>query len=113
MMDVLSQDYIRTAWAYGIGKWSIIYIYALRNVAIPAITIIGIDLGTLLSGTIVVEIVFNIQGIGNLALIAMNARDFPLIQGITIITSSIFVFANILVDFIYSLINPMLRHGYG
>jgi ABC-type dipeptide/oligopeptide/nickel transport system permease component len=109
MLDSLGQDYIRTAKAFGISDQKITYQYALRNAALPLITVIGIDLGYLLGGTIVTEVVFNYPGLGQLAIDAVNARDYPLVQAITIVTAAIFVFVNLVIDLIYMVLDPRIR----
>lgn len=109
MLDTLNQDYIRTARAFGIRERRITYLYALRNAALPLVTVVGIDLGYLLGGTIVTEVVFNYPGIGQLAIDAVNARDYPLVQAITIITAAIFVFVNLTIDLLYMLLDPRIR----
>jgi ABC-type dipeptide/oligopeptide/nickel transport system permease component len=111
MLDTFGQEYIRTARAFGVPEWRITYQYALRNAALPLITVVGIDLGYLLGGTIVTEVVFNYPGIGQLAIDAVNARDYPLVQAITILTASIFVFVNLGIDLIYMLLDPRIRIG--
>lgn len=109
MLDSLSQDYVRTARAFGISDARITYGYALRNAALPLITVVGIDLGYLLGGTIVTEVVFNYPGLGQLAIDAVNARDYPLVQAITIVTAAIFVFVNLFIDIIYMTLDPRIR----
>ena len=109
MIDNLAQDHIRTARAFGIGEGRITYVYALRNAALPLVTVVGIDLGYLLGGTIVAEVVFNYPGIGQLAIDAVNARDYPLVQAITIVTAAIFVFVNLGIDVVYMLLDPRIR----
>jgi ABC-type dipeptide/oligopeptide/nickel transport system permease component len=109
MLDSLSQDYVRTARAFGIPDRRITYGYALRNAALPLITVVGIDLGYLLGGTIVTEVVFNYPGLGQLAIDAVNARDYPLVQAITIVTAAIFVFVNLFIDIVYMTLDPRIR----
>ncbi len=109
MEATLSQEFIRTARAFGIAERRILMVYALRNAALPLITVIGVDVGYLLGGVIVAEVVFNFPGIGQLALVALNARDYPLIQGVTIVTASTFVVVNLLIDLLYGLIDPRIR----
>ncbi|MFM9106177.1 MAG: ABC transporter permease [Chloroflexota bacterium] len=109
MLESLGQDYIRTARAFGIPERKVTYQYALRNAALPLITVIGIDLGYLLGGTIVTEVVFNYPGLGQLAIDAVNARDYPLVQAITIVTAAIFVFVNLVIDLLYMVLDPRIR----
>jgi ABC-type dipeptide/oligopeptide/nickel transport system permease component len=106
---VLRDDYIRTARAFGLPEWRINFIYGLRNGCLPLLTVIGVDLGYLLAGVIVAEVVFNFPGVGSLALTALNSRDFPLIQGITIVTASVFVVLNLVIDLLYAVIDPRIR----
>jgi ABC-type dipeptide/oligopeptide/nickel transport system permease component len=109
MIDTLAQDYVRTGRAFGIPEGRLTYIYALRNAALPLITVVGIDLSYLLGGTIVTEVVFNYPGIGQLAIDAVNARDYPLVQAITILTAAIFVFVNLGIDLLYMVLDPRIR----
>lgn len=109
MIDGLGQEHIRTARAFGIPAWRITYVYALRNAALPLVTVVGIDLGYLLGGTIVAEVVFNYPGIGQLAIDAVNARDYPLVQAITMVTAAIFVFVNLGIDLLYMVLDPRIR----
>lgn len=105
----LSDDYVRTARAFGIKRWRIYFVHVLRNASLPLLTVVGNDMGILLGGAIVAEVVFNYPGIGSLALTALTARDYPLVQGITIVAASTFVLVNLLIDFAYTFINPRVR----
>jgi len=109
MRGVLSEEYIRTAHAFGLSERRITYFYALKNASLPLLTVIGVDVGYLLGGVIVAEVVFAFPGIGELALVALNARDYPLVQGITIVTAAIFVIVNLLIDLAYAAIDPRIR----
>ena len=109
MEATLRQDFIRTAHAFGLRERRIVFVYALRNACLPLITVTGVDIGYLLGGVIVAEVVFNFPGIGELALVALNARDYPLIQGITIVTATTFVLVNLLIDLLYGWIDPRIR----
>ena len=109
MERALQDEYIRTARAFGISNKRITFVYALKNAFLPLLTVIGLDAGYLLGGVIVAEVVFAFPGIGELALIALNSRDFPLIQGITIVSASIFVVVNLAVDLLYTGLNPRIR----
>jgi ABC-type dipeptide/oligopeptide/nickel transport system permease component len=109
MREELAQDYIRTADAFGIAEKRIVYRYALRNAILPLLTIVGADMGSLLGGAIVAEAVFNYPGMGNLALNALNNRDYPLLQGVVMVSASIFVFMNLAVDLLYVVVNPRVR----
>jgi ABC-type dipeptide/oligopeptide/nickel transport system permease component len=109
MMDVLQQEHVEAARAAGLRETRIVYLYALRNAVLPLLTVIGIDMGYMLGGVIVVESVFDYPGIGQLALTALESRDYPLIQGITIVTAGIFVVTNLIVDLLYVVIDPRIR----
>jgi ABC-type dipeptide/oligopeptide/nickel transport system permease component len=109
MRGVLREEYIRTAHSFGLSQRRITYVYALKNALLPLLTVIGVDVGYLLGGVIVAEVVFAFPGIGELALVALNSRDYPLIQGITIVTASIFVIVNLLIDLTYAMIDPRIR----
>jgi ABC-type dipeptide/oligopeptide/nickel transport system permease component len=109
MLDTLGQEHIRTARAFGVSEQRITYLYALRNAALPLVTVVGIDLGYLLGGTIVTEVVFNYPGVGQLAIDSVNSRDYPLVQAITILTATVFVFVNLGIDVLYMLLDPRIR----
>ncbi len=109
MAASLKEEYIRTARAFGLRQSRITFVYALKNASLPLLTVIGVDIGYLLGGVIVAEVVFAYPGIGELALVALNARDYPLIQGITIVTASTFVVVNLLIDLVYGRIDPRIR----
>ena len=107
----MMEDYVRTARAFGIKPWRIYFVHILRNASLPLLTVVGNDMGILLGGAIVAEVVFNFPGIGSLALTGLTARDYPLVQGITIVAASTFVLVNLFVDLAYTLINPRVRVG--
>jgi peptide/nickel transport system permease protein len=109
MLDVLGEDYIRTARAKGLTESRIIYRHALRSSAAPVITQFGIDLGGLLGGAIVTEVVFGLPGLGREAVLAITTQDLPVIIGITILSSALVVTASLLVDACYALLDPRVR----
>jgi peptide/nickel transport system permease protein len=109
MQAVLRQEFIRTARAFGLRERRVLFVYALRNACLPLVTVIGVDIGYLFGGAIVAEVVFNYPGIGELALVALNARDYPLIQGITIVTAGTFVLTNLVIDLVYGRIDPRIH----
>jgi ABC-type dipeptide/oligopeptide/nickel transport system permease component len=109
MIETMHQEHVRTARAFGISERRITLLYALRNAALPLVTVIGIDLGYLLGGTIVTEVVFNYPGVGQLAIDSVNARDYPVIQAITILTAMVFVFVNLGIDLLYMVLDPRIR----
>jgi peptide/nickel transport system permease protein len=111
LLDVLNQDYIRTARSKGFREYKIIITHALRNALSPIATVIGFSLATLIGGTWIIETVFNIPGDGALAIKAIQNRDYPLIQGSLIFTVIIYLIVNLLVDISYSLIDPRIRHN--
>jgi peptide/nickel transport system permease protein len=109
MLDVLGEDYIRTARAKGLSEGRIIYRHALRSSVAPVVTQFGIDLGTLLGGAIVTEVVFGLPGLGREAVLAISTQDLPVIIGITILSSALVVTANLVVDICYALLDPRVR----
>jgi peptide/nickel transport system permease protein len=110
MLDVLSQDYIRTAQAKGLAADKVLIGHALKNAAIPIVTIIGIGIALLISGVVVTETVFAIPGIGRLTVDAILRRDYPIIQGVILIFSAVYVLINLLVDLSYTLLDPRIRY---
>lgn len=111
MRSELDEEYVKTAYAFGVKTWRIYFIHVLRNACLPLLTVVGNDMGILLGGSIVAEVVFNYPGIGTLALIGLNAADYPLLQGVTIVAASTFVFVNLVIDLLYTVINPRIRLG--
>ena len=110
MLDVLAQDYIRTAQAKGLANEQVLIGHALKNAAVPIVTIIGIGVALLISGVVVTETVFAIPGLGRLTVDAILRRDYPIIQGIILIFSGAYVLVNLLVDLSYTLIDPRIRY---
>lgn len=110
MLDVLSEDYVRTARAKGLSERTTLYVHALRNASIPIVTIIGLQLGGLLSGAVLTETVFSYPGIGRLLARSIFERDYPVVQGLILLISMIYVVVNLLVDVAYSLIDPRIRY---
>jgi peptide/nickel transport system permease protein len=110
MLDVLAQDYIRTAQAKGLGSEQVLVGHALKNAAVPIVTIIGIGVALLISGVVVTETVFAIPGLGRLTVDAILRRDYPIIQGIILIFSAAYVLINLLVDLSYTLLDPRIRY---
>jgi peptide/nickel transport system permease protein len=110
MLDVLSQDYVRTAQAKGLSTHEVLLGHALKNAAIPIVTVIGIGIALLISGAIVTETVFAIPGIGRLTVDAILRRDYPIIQGMILIFSAIYVFINLAVDLSYTLFDPRIKY---
>jgi peptide/nickel transport system permease protein len=110
MLDVLAQDYIRTAQAKGLATGKVLIGHALKNAAVPIITIIGIGVALLISGVVVTETVFAIPGIGRLTVDAILRRDYPIIQGVILIFSAVYVLINLAVDLSYALLDPRIRY---
>ncbi|NCV04120.1 MAG: ABC transporter permease, partial [Burkholderiaceae bacterium] len=110
VLDVLAQDYIRTAQAKGLEERNILIHHALKNAAVPIITIIGIGIGLLISGAVVTETVFAIPGIGRLTVDAILRRDYPIIQGVILIFSATYVIINLLIDLSYVFFDPRIRY---
>jgi peptide/nickel transport system permease protein len=110
MLEVLRQDYVRTAKAKGIHDWSVIVKHALKNAMIPVITTIGTAFGVLLGGAVIVEIVFTYPGMGRLVVLAVQRRDYPLVQGALLLTSVIYVVVNLAVDLLYCVFDPRIKY---
>lgn len=110
LLEVLGQDYVRTARAKGLGERLVIYRHALRNAIIPVITVAGVQVGYLLGGIVVVEEVFTLPGVGRLVLSAIFNRDYPLVQGAVLFVALVFMLTNLLVDLLYSVIDPRIRY---
>ncbi|ETP73039.1 ABC-type dipeptide/oligopeptide/nickel transport system, permease component [Lachnospiraceae bacterium JC7] len=111
MMEVMGQDFIRTAYAKGLAPFRIVMVHIFRNALIPVITIIGADIGSLLTGSMITENVFNIPGIGKLLIDAINRRDIPLVQGGVIYVAAVCVIIYFIVDVLYAVVNPNIRFG--
>ncbi|MBU8546717.1 MULTISPECIES: ABC transporter permease [Roseomonadaceae] len=110
MLEVLQQDYIRTAKAKGLGQRAILFVHALKNAAVPIITIIGIGLAGLIGGAVVTESVFAIPGLGRLTVDAILRRDYPVIQGVVLLFSFVYVLVNLAIDLAYTLFDPRIRY---
>jgi peptide/nickel transport system permease protein len=110
MLEVLQQDYIRTARAKGLGQRSILFVHALKNAAVPIVTVIGIGIALLIGGAVVTESVFAIPGLGRLTVDAILRRDYPVIQGIVLMFSFLYTLVNLVVDLTYTLIDPRIRY---
>ncbi len=110
MLEVLAQDYVRTAHAKGLAPNAVLMRHALKNAAVPIVTVIGIGVALLISGVVVTESVFAIPGIGRLTVDAILRRDYPIIQGVTLIFSAVYVLVNLLVDLSYRLFDPRIQY---
>lgn len=110
MLEVLSEDYIRTARAKGLSRWRIVLVHALRNAMIPVITIIGLQVGSMLAGAILTETVFSWPGIGRWLIESLQRRDYPVVQGGVLIVATLIILVNLVIDMLYGIINPRIRH---
>ena len=110
MLEVLSQDYIRTARAKGVGQSGILFLHALKNAAVPIVTVIGIGIALLIGGAVVTESVFAIPGLGRLTVDAILRRDYPVIQGVVLLFSFVYVLVNLVIDLAYTLFDPRIRY---
>jgi peptide/nickel transport system permease protein len=110
MLEVLQQDYVRTARAKGIGQRGILFVHALKNAAVPIVTVIGIGIALLIGGAVVTESVFAIPGLGRLTVDAILRRDYPLIQGLVLLFSFVYVLVNLMIDLSYTLLDPRIRY---
>jgi peptide/nickel transport system permease protein len=110
MLEVLQQDYIRTARAKGVGQLGILFVHALKNASVPIVTVIGIGIALLIGGAVVTESVFAIPGLGRLTVDAILRHDYPVIQGIVLLFSFIYVLVNLAVDLVYTLLDPRIRY---
>ncbi|GGF30115.1 ABC transporter permease [Youhaiella tibetensis] len=111
MVDVLNQDYIRTAYAKGRGERGVLLFHALRNAMIPAVTVIAVDFGTVISGAVITETVFAWPGIGRLFMESMDGRDYPMLMGLMMMGSVGIILANIIADIAYAALDPRIRYG--
>jgi peptide/nickel transport system permease protein len=112
VLEVLNQDYIRTAYAKGLRRSLILYRHALRNALVPVITVIGLQLGNLLAGAVLTETVFALPGLGKLMVDGIFRRDYMLVQGEVLFTAILYIFVNLAVDIAYAFINPKIRQTY-
>jgi peptide/nickel transport system permease protein len=110
MVEVLQQDYIRTARAKGLPQRTVAYIHGFRNALVPVVTVVGITMAILIGGAVVTEIVFNIPGMGRLIISAILRRDYPVVQGVVLVTAASYVLINLAVDMVYAFIDPRIRY---
>ena len=110
MLEVLAQDYIRTADSKGLSMKRVLLLHALKNASVPIVTVIGIGIALLISGVVITETVFNIPGVGRRVVDAISKRDYPIIQGVILIFSGVYVLVNLLVDMSYTLLDPRIRY---
>ena len=110
MLEVLREDYVRTARAKGLSRLRVVGIHAFRNALIPVITVIGLQVGTLLAGAILTETIFSWPGIGKWLVEAIHRRDYPVVQGGILLSATVIILVNLIVDVLYGVINPRIRH---
>ncbi|MER8874773.1 ABC transporter permease [Mesorhizobium sp. M0814] len=110
MLEVLSEDYMRTAAAKGASSYAMLFHHALKNAGVPILTVIGLSFAGLIGGVVITETVFNIPGVGRLVVDAINNRDYPIIQGVLILVSGLYVLINLAVDLSYTLVDPRIRY---
>lgn len=110
LLEVLNEDYIRTARAKGLREAAVVYGHAIRNAALPVVTIVGLQFGNLLAGAFIVEVVFSWHGVGELAVIAINQRDYSVIQGVLLVVSGTYVLVNTAVDLLYGILDPRVSY---
>jgi peptide/nickel transport system permease protein len=110
MLEVLQQDYMRTARAKGMGQTDLLFVHALKNAAVPIVTVIGIGIALLIGGAVVTETVFAIPGVGRLTVDAILRRDYPVIQGIVLLFSFVYVLVNLVIDLLYTVLDPRIRY---
>jgi peptide/nickel transport system permease protein len=111
VLEVVRQDYVRTARSKGLGEARVVYRHVLRTALIPIVTVVGIQFGTLIGGTVLVEFIFNRPGISTLLFTAIQRRDYPVVQGVVLVTSAMFIGVNLIVDLSYGWLDPRIRYG--
>jgi peptide/nickel transport system permease protein len=111
MLEVLSQDYLRTARAKGLRKFLVINKHAIRNALIPIVSVVGMQIPTLLGGAVVIEQIFSWPGIGQLTMSSIMSRDYPTVMGLNLMAAVIVIIANLLTDIVYALVNPAIKYN--
>jgi peptide/nickel transport system permease protein len=111
LLEVLRQDYVRTAWAKGLRESTVVMKHSLKNAVIPVVTILGIQVAQIFSGTVIIESIFQLPGMGRFLFDAILQRDYPVIQGINLLVVSIIVLINLLVDLTYAVLDPRIRYS--
>jgi peptide/nickel transport system permease protein len=110
MLEVLRQDYIKTAWAKGMKERNVVFRHAMKNALIPVVTIIGLQVPVLIGGSVIMERIFNLPGIGRLMIDAIGQRDYPVISGVNIVMATVVLVVNLLVDVVYAYIDPRIQY---
>ena len=110
MLEVLRQDYIRTAWAKGLRERTVVYRHALQNALIPVVTVVGLQLPVMISGSLVMEQIFNLPGVGILEIQALTSRDYPVVSGINLLMGTVMLLSILATDLTYGLLDPRIRY---
>ena len=110
MLEVLRQDYIRTAWSKGLKERVVIMRHAVKNALIPVVTLIGLQLPLLVGGAVIMENIFNLPGLGRLMLVALNDRDYPVVSGVNLVFATLVLGLNLMIDLIYPYLDPRVRY---
>jgi peptide/nickel transport system permease protein len=110
MLEVMGEDYVRTARAKGVVPWRVIFKHALRNAMLPTVTVIGLQVGLLMGGAVITETIFSWPGVGQIAYESVNRRDYAMIQGVVLYGATLFVLVNLLVDVLYAVLDPRVRY---
>jgi peptide/nickel transport system permease protein len=110
MLEVMGEDYVRTARAKGVVPWRVIFKHALRNAMLPTVTVIGLQVGLLMGGAVITETIFSWPGVGQIAYESVNRRDYAMIQGVVLYGATLFVLVNLLVDILYAVLDPRVRY---
>ena len=110
MLEVLRQDYIRTAWSKGLKERVVVVRHAVKNVLIPVVTMVGLQLPILVGGAVIIENIFNLPGLGRLMLVALNDRDFPVVAGINLVFGAAVMGVNLMIDLVYAVLDPRVRY---
>lgn len=113
LLEVMRQDFIKTIRAKGASEKIVLFVHALKNALIPIITLIGMQIGSLLGGTVVTEQIFSIPGLGQMVLTGINQRDFPVVQGCILFIAFIYVMVNLIVDILYTYVDPRITFKVG
>ena len=111
MLEVLRQDYIRTAWSKGLNERVVIMRHAVKNALIPVVTLIGLQLPILVGGAVIMENIFNLPGLGRLLLRALEVRDYPVVSGVNLFFATTVIGANLMIDLIYPYLDPRVRYS--
>ena len=110
MLEVLRQDYVRTAWAKGLRERTVVVRHAIKNALIPVVTLIGLQLPILVGGSVIIETLFNLPGLGSLLVASLSIRDYPMVSGINLFFATFILFNNLLIDLLYAYLDPRIRY---